>query len=461
VRGTAACLAALAGLVLPGASASAEPVPPPPPTSVDLVASVRLTPTAARSCPGARDACTIESADGMSLELRLTPTEFAANVRVELVAARRAPGERRFEDRVTRRVTLQARDPAASLPLRELVRRSGTWCVRVTLVDAPQLAAAAHPPTCIRLRPPIELGWVGDVVVGSGYGLPPNGGRDQFAAVARLLRGPDLMIGNYEGPLSRGGSPRCGGGGLCYLFQAPPGRARNLRDAGFDVMNLANNHALDFGADSRRQTVRALRAVGIESAGMPGRVTFVRVEDTLVGIVGLSPYPGTSSLRDPRQIRALVRRARRSADVVVVCVHVGLEGPAGAHVPRGADYGTLTRRATHLAIDSGADVVFGSGPHVVRGIERRRGRYIVYSSGNFAGWRNFGSHGLTAQSGVVRMTFDHLGRPRAAAWDPVVLDGRAVPRPDRSGEVLRRVAGLSRADFGSRGAHMRRDGRFY
>jgi hypothetical protein len=123
-------------------------------------------------------------------------------------------------------------------------------------------------------------------------------------------------------------------------------------------------------------------------------------------------------------------------------------------------YGTMTRAAAHLAIDAGADVVFGSGPHVVRGVERRRGRYIVYSSGNFAGWHNFGGGGLLSQSGVVRMTFDSFGRPRAAAWDGVVIDGPGIPRPDRSGAVLRHVASLSRADFGSRAARFRRDGSF-
>ena len=147
-------------------------------------------------------------------------------------------------------------------------------------------------------------------------------------------------------------------------------------------------------------------------------------------------------------IRELVHAARRKGDVVVMAFHAGLEGAAGAHVPRGADYGTNTRAATHAAIDAGADVVFGSGPHVVRGVERYRGRYIVYSSGNFAGYRNFAIGGLTAQSGVVRMTFDSAGIPTAAAWDGVVLEGPGTPRPDRSGTVVRRVAALSNADFG-------------
>ena len=85
----------------------------------------------------------------------------------------------------------------------------------------------------------------------------------QQAQVAPLLQRPDLMIGNYEGTLSRGGSSRCSGGPLCYIFQAPPERARNLAIAGFDVMNLANNHALDYGSAARRQSVAALRAAGV------------------------------------------------------------------------------------------------------------------------------------------------------------------------------------------------------
>ena len=347
------------------------------------------------------------------------------------------------------------------MALAGIVTAPGTWCLQASLVDqASGAVVLVRAPACVRHRPPIELGWAGDIVVGSHYGLPPNGGRSQFAAVDHLLRAPDLMIGNYEGTLSTGGSSRCSGGPPCFIFQAPPERARNLRAAGFDAMNLANNHGLDKGADARRQTVTTLARYDMLAAGLPGRVTTVRVADTVVAIVGMSPYPGTTNMRSPAAIRELVHAARRKGDVVVMAFHAGLEGAAGAHVPRGADYGTNTRAATHAAIDAGADVVFGSGPHVVRGVERYRGRYIVYSSGNFAGYRNFAIGGLTAQSGVVRMTFDSAGIPTAAAWDGVVLEGPGTPRPDRSGTVVRRVAALSNADFGRNGARFTRDGSF-
>jgi poly-gamma-glutamate capsule biosynthesis protein CapA/YwtB (metallophosphatase superfamily) len=225
-------------------------------------------------------------------------------------------------------------------------------------------------------------------------------------------------------------------------------------------MNLANNHALDKGENARRQTIAALERVGIAAAGMPGAVTVVQVRDTRVAIIGFSPYPGTTNMRSTSAIRALVKRADRVGDVVVVAFHAGLEGAAGAHVPMGADYGTNTRAALHAAVDAGADVVFGSGPHVVRGVERRRGAFIVYSSGNFAGWHNFALGGFSSQSGVVRVTFRQDGSTIAANWDAVKIGPPGIPRPDRSGQIIRRVAGLSRADFGRSAARFDRRGRF-
>ncbi len=439
-----------------------EPAPPAPAAPPTLATGMRDGAAGAfAACAGLADACIVGTPRGRVLELRATPPESGAGATVRLEVSWRPPGSRRLRPRAARSLTLGADAAGATVSLPTIVRAAGTWCVRARMLDAAGVVVASAPATtCVRWRPPIELGWAGDIVIGSHYGLPPNGGRDQFRYVDHLLRAPELMIGNYEGTLSRGGSARCSGGPPCFIFQAPPERARNLRTAGFDVMNLANNHGLDKGEHARRQTVRALERVGIAAAGLPGRVTIKRVQDTTVGIVGMSPYPGTTNMRSPSAIRELVTEARRRADVVVVAFHAGLEGAAGAHVPRGTDYGTDTRGATHAAIDAGADVVFGSGPHVVRGVERYRGRYIVYSSGNFAGWRNFGIGGLTAQSGVVRMTFDYRGRPVAAAWDGVIIRGPGIPHVDRSGDVVRRVAALSRDDFGRRAARFMRDGSF-
>lgn len=410
------------------------------------------------SCPSLVRACARTSLRVMSLQVSTSPAGVFTGARLRLERSWREPGTRRLRPVAPHRETMRDGAIAAAIPLARVLTEPGTWCMRAVIdtVDGRRVRSQQR---CVRWRPPIEIGWAGDTVIGSSYGLPPLGGSLQFAQVAGQLQRPDLMIGNYEGTLSRGGSSRCSGGALCYIFQAPPERARNLAVAGFDVMSLANNHALDKGEDARRQTVQALARVGIETAGLPGTVTLMQVRDTRVAIVGFSPYPGTTNMRSTSEVQALVRRARRAADVVVVTFHAGLEGAAGAHVPFGADYGTNTRAALHAAVDAGADVVFGSGPHVVRGVERRQGALIVYSSGNFAGWHNFALGGLSSQSGVVRVTFDHTGRTQHAAWDPVVIDAPGVPRPDRSGQVIRRVAALSRADFGRAGARFDRSGR--
>jgi len=338
--------------------------------------------------------------------------------------------------------------------------RAGLWCFQASVPAGPETLGGRSNLSCLRLRPAITVSWAGDIVLGSEYGSPPANGMRVFRRVWHLLRKPDLMIGNYEGVLSSGGGTRrCSGGGLCYIFRAPPARARTLRHAGFDVMSVANNHALDYGRSGRTDTVRALRRAGLTPAGLPGSVVVRQVQDTRVAIVGMSPYPGTTSMRNLGDVRRLVRAARKRADVVVMTMHAGLEGAAGAHVPRGADYGTATRAATHAAIDTGADVVFGSGPHVVRGVERYRGRFIVYSSGNFAGWKNFARGGLSSQSGVVDVTLDYRGNSPRGRWHGVRLTGPGIPVPD-SGTVVRRVRSLSRADFGRTSVRWGRVGNF-
>src|SRR3954447_20888688 len=102
----------------------------------------------------------------------------------------------------------------------------------------------------------LSIAWVGDMALSSHYGLPPGGG---LSHVRRVLRAPDLTFGNLEGTLGSGGSSKCGGGTKnCFAFQAPASYAGVYRRAGFDVMNVANNHALDFGPFGQRQTFAAL-----------------------------------------------------------------------------------------------------------------------------------------------------------------------------------------------------------
>ena len=103
----------------------------------------------------------------------------------------------------------------------------------------------------------------GDIVMGSTPNLPSDGGRSFFSDVETDLAG-DVVLGNLEGTLSTEGGSKCGKGSTnCFAFQTPPSYARWLQQAGFTVMNLANNHAYDFGAGGLRQTTDALARVGL------------------------------------------------------------------------------------------------------------------------------------------------------------------------------------------------------
>ena len=158
-------------------------------------------------------------------------------------------------------------------------------------------------------------------------------------------------------------------------------------------------------------------------------------------------------MSDLAQVKALVAEADRQADVVVVLMHAGAEGADRTHVPVGREeaYGEDrgdSRSFAHLAVDAGADLVLGSGPHVLRGMELYKGRLIAYSLGNLAGWHNFGIHGTLALSGLVKVDLAPDGRLRRGRLVSLELRGAGIPHVDRRRAAERLVRRLSRSDFG-------------
>jgi hypothetical protein len=329
-------------------------------------------------------------------------------------------------------------------------------------LGAALLAGALLPPASAVARPPqrlISLAWVGDMTPGSRYGHPPHHARGVFASVHRVLAGVDVATGNLEGTFGAGGASKCGGGGPnCFAFQAPAANAGALAAGGFDVVNVANNHAFDFGPFGQRQTLAALHRVHVAHTGRPGEILRRRVHGVRVAFVGFAPYPWAAPLT-LGPAAALVRRADRHADVVVAFMHEGAEGTGHAHVPRGpehylGEFRGNPRPFAHGLVRAGADLVLGSGPHVLRGMEAYRHRLIAYSLGNFLGWHNFALGGTLSLSGIVRVLVDVRGRVHRTAFTPVRLVGPGRPVPGGpSGGLVRR---LSREDFGRRAAHLSR-----
>jgi hypothetical protein len=304
---------------------------------------------------------------------------------------------------------------------------------------------------------PVSLTWGGDVTLGSSYGLPPQAGWLQLAPIAPVLRRSDLAVVNYEGTFAPGGPSKCGGGSShCFAFQAPARNAQTLRRAGVDAVNLANNHAHDYGDVGYASTRQALRRAGVNTTGAPGEIRFMDRNGTRLALVGFSTYSWSAPLNDAGAVRRLVRLAARRADVVVVLFHAGAEGADRTHVPRGhehafgEDRGYL-RAFARTAIGAGADVVLGSGPHVLRGLELYRRRLIAYSLGNLTGWQNFNTSGaMLSLSALITVDLSPTGRFQRGEIASLWLDGIGVPHRDpgeRAAGLLRR---LSHSDFHGR-----------
>ncbi len=306
---------------------------------------------------------------------------------------------------------------------------------------------------------------VGDIVMGSTPNLPPNNGATFFKAVAPKLPA-DVVMGNLEGTLSTTSSAaKCGANSTnCFAFHTPPLYARWLRRAGFTVMNVANNHALDFGPIGQEQTLAALKSVGLAWTGRPGEIDYQQSGAVKVALLGFAPYRWAASLTDIPAAQQLVRQAAANADVVIVTMHAGAEGVDHQHVTPGMETYLGEPRGnpiafSHAVVNAGADLVVGSGPHVLRGMEWYKGRLIAYSMGNFGGFRVFGLGGPLSMSAILHVTLRSDGTFVKGNLVPTRLTSDGMPALDPSGAALGVIRTLSREDLGSRAVKISSTGR--
>lgn len=350
-------------------------------------------------------------------------------------------------------------------------RPGGPWGTRALVVvvcaaftAGATIAAGAHASAVSTARSTVTIAWGGDTVLGSTYGLPPGDGRGLLAHVAGVFRTADVGFVNLEEALSDGSPAKCGpGSSNCFAFGAPTRFAAALPASGIRIVNLANNHAADYGPAGQASTIDALRRAGVGWTGKPGQIETLRVNELRVAFLGFAPYSWAARLDRIADAVRLVRRAAAAADLVVVAIHAGAEGSNATHVPRGNEYFLGENRGdsrafAHAVVNAGADLVVGSGPHVVRGVQWYHQRLVAYSLGNLAGWHTFGLGGTLSASAVFSVTLRADGTVTRARWTPLRLEDPGIPVLDSGGASLRLVSELSRADFGSSGARFTRSG---
>ncbi len=316
--------------------------------------------------------------------------------------------------------------------------------------DAPSKPAAGSPGAQL-----VSFAATGDIVMGDAPGnLPANDGRDFFTAVRQTLAA-DLVMGNLEEPLTDDtGFAKCSAGsGSCHQFRAPPSYAQRLRDAGFKLLNLANNHAYDFGPNGNRNTRTALEKYGLKHTGAPSEITIVEVKGVKIAVLGFSPYTWSNSMLDVPAAKEIVQKAAGQADIVVVQVHMGAEGADKTHVKPGTEMFLGENRGdpvkfTHAVIDAGADLVIGHGPHVLRPLEFYQGRLIAYSLGNFAGGGGtLNSSGRLGLSAVLKVSLHPDGSWSGGQLVSTRMGSGGKPTTDSAKGGLELVTSLGKSDF--------------
>ena len=339
----------------------------------------------------------------------------------------------------------------------------------------------------------ITIAAVGDIMMGSTSinesFLPPNDGRDMLKEVTPILSEADLTLGNLEGPMLEGGkSEKCPDTKSdaakpsptpqpvqpskppqpprCFAFRVPTRYGRYIKDAGFDVMNLANNHASDFGENGRASTRKVLDALGIKYAGGDKdrfSTAYLDAKGITIAVIGFDHNAVSPNVNDLDEARRLVTAAKKKAQIVIVTFHGGAEGEAAQHVPHQTELFVNEKRGNlplfaHTVIDAGADLVLGHGPHVLRGMEVYKNHLIAYSMGNFATYGMFNLKGAQGTTAIFQIYLSPQGDFVGGKIIPVRQEGRGGPKLDSTGAAIRRLRELSTADFGTSAPTISDDG---
>jgi poly-gamma-glutamate capsule biosynthesis protein CapA/YwtB (metallophosphatase superfamily) len=263
----------------------------------------------------------------------------------------------------------------------------------------------------------ITVAAVGDIMMGTDYPLPklpPKDGRFLFEEAKGFLRKADIVFGNLEGPLYDGDAPakKVKDVREAYFFRTPPRYVKNLVDAGFSVVSLANNHTGDFGEQGMSSTKKVLAAAGIKYSSKAGEVAEFEINGLRLGLAAFSFGPPPRSIIYPEQALEEVDLLSKKYDLLILSIHGGKEGGSALRTENEFEYfldeprGNLIQFA-HAAIERGADLILIHGPHVPRALEIYQDRLIAYSLGNFCTYRGMS---LDQEKGYAPLLWVELGR---------------------------------------------------
>lgn len=221
------------------------------------------------------------------------------------------------------------------------------------------------------------------------------------------MQGADITMSNQEFAFSTGGTAA---EDKQYTFRVNPDYITAFQDMGIDIVTLANNHTMDFGLTALEDSFNTLKGAGIDYVGAGSNLSDARkiqyTENqgkTIAFLAASRVIPvyewnaaenkaGLFTTYDPTLLLEDIKTASDNSDYVVVYLHWGIER---AELPK--DYQNSLAKQY---IDAGADLVIGSHPHVLQGVEYYKGKPIVYSLGNYIFYSNI------QRTAVLKITLD-------------------------------------------------------
>ncbi len=295
---------------------------------------------------------------------------------------------------------------------------------------------------------------VGDIMMGTTYPeikLPDNDGRKIFENVSAILQAADLTLGNLEGPLTENGEcTKKIEKGKVYAFRTPPRYGQYLFDAGFDFINLKNNHINDFGPEGIASTISTLKNLGIKYGTDDEYGSFL-VRNTKICVISFSSASWGNSILDVKKAQGIVAKKAREYDITIVSFHGGGEGINYLHTRDTMEYflgsprGNVVQFA-HAVIDSGADFVWGHGPHVPRAIELYKNRLIAYSLGNFFTY-GFNTTNECGYAPILKVCYDENGNFLEGEIISAIQTSEKILEIDSLCQSLNLIRVLSEEDF--------------
>lgn len=264
--------------------------------------------------------------------------------------------------------------------------------------------------TLITPKETYRLGFVGDIMLDRSVRQVVNREnityKSLFTEVEKKLQSYDMLFGNLEGPISATGTNQ----GSVYSFRMDPIVGSTLKELGFDVISIANNHSFDWGVYAFKETLEILTKNNIVYIGggkneKEAYTPYIKTlpDGTTIAMLGLSQF-GSGYMRakeksagiaiiDKDFITAAVEILSTQYDIVVVSMHFGEE-----YEPLPNKY---QKTIAEAIIDAGGDVVVGHHPHVLQPLETYKNGYIAYSMGNFIFDQNFSNETMTGGILVV------------------------------------------------------------